>query len=185
MNGTGQAVAGSRVMAAAAPRIRAASRRVSIAAFAVAAASIVLAPLVGSTRINLARALDWSIPWAANVDAQIFFVARLPRVLAAALVGAALRLVGRRLPGAAPQPAGDAVHAWRLGGRGTRRDARHHRGRCRHGACVGGGPGRQLSSARSRQSAVVYAAWPPHGIAASPPASCCSPASRSTRSSPP
>ena len=34
------------------------------------------------------------IPWAANVDAQIFFVARLPRVLAAALVGAALASSG-------------------------------------------------------------------------------------------
>jgi len=94
VNATGQAVAGSRAVAAAAPRIRSRIATVSIAAFAVAAASIVLAPLVGSTRINLAHALDWSIPWAANVDAQIFFVARLPRVLAAALVGAALASSG-------------------------------------------------------------------------------------------
>src|SRR4029077_16948283 len=94
VNATGQAVAGSRAVAAAAPRIRSRIATVSIAAFAVAAASIVLAPLVGSTRINLAHALDWSVPWAANVDAQIFFVARLPRVLAAALVGAALASSG-------------------------------------------------------------------------------------------
>ena len=37
---------------------------------------------------------DASIPWADNVDAQIFFVARLPRVLAGALVGAALAAAG-------------------------------------------------------------------------------------------
>ena len=94
MNSTGQAVAGSRVVAGAAPRIRSRIATVSIAAFAVALSSIILAPLIGSTRINLAHALDWSIPWAANVDAQIFFVARLPRVLAAALVGAALASSG-------------------------------------------------------------------------------------------
>ena len=45
----------------------------------------VLAPLVGSSSISLRRALDTSIPFAANVDAQILFIARLPRVLAGAL----------------------------------------------------------------------------------------------------
>ncbi len=53
-----------------------------------------MAPLVGSTSITLTRVFDRSIPFADNVDAQIFFVARLPRVLAAALVGAALALAG-------------------------------------------------------------------------------------------
>ena len=53
-----------------------------------------LAPLVGSTPISLARVFDTSIPFADNVDAQIFFVARLPRVLAGALVGAALASAG-------------------------------------------------------------------------------------------
>ena len=57
-------------------------------------AHAVLAPLVGSTPISLARVFDRSIPFADNVDAQIFFVARLPRVLAAALVGSALALSG-------------------------------------------------------------------------------------------
>jgi iron complex transport system permease protein len=57
-------------------------------------AACVLAPLVGSTHISLARAFDRSIPFADNVDAQIFFVARLPRVLAAALVGAAFATAG-------------------------------------------------------------------------------------------
>ena len=52
------------------------------------------APLVGSTRIHLGAVFDRSIPYADNIDAQIFFVARLPRVLAAALVGSALALSG-------------------------------------------------------------------------------------------
>src|SRR5678810_969566 len=54
----------------------------------------VAAPLMGSTSINLRRAFDTSIPFADNVDAQIFFVARLPRVLAGALVGSALASAG-------------------------------------------------------------------------------------------
>jgi iron complex transport system permease protein len=53
-----------------------------------------LAPLVGSTHISLARAFDRSIPFSDNVDAQIFFVARLPRVLSGALVGAAFATAG-------------------------------------------------------------------------------------------
>ncbi|MEI6670276.1 MAG: iron ABC transporter permease [Acidobacteriota bacterium] len=61
---------------------------------AVALAAIVGAPLVGTTRINLARAFDSAVPFADNVDAQILFIARLPRVLAAALVGAALAAAG-------------------------------------------------------------------------------------------
>ena len=60
----------------------------------VALAAAVGAPLVGTTRINLARAFDTTMPWADNVDAQIFFIARLPRVLAAALVGASLAAAG-------------------------------------------------------------------------------------------
>jgi iron complex transport system permease protein len=53
-----------------------------------------LAPLVGSTPIHLATVFNRSIPYADNVDAQIFFVARLPRVLAAGIVGAALAMSG-------------------------------------------------------------------------------------------
>jgi iron complex transport system permease protein len=59
-----------------------------------AVAACLLAPLVGSTRLDLGAVLDRSRPYAENVDAQIFFVARLPRVLAAALVGSALALAG-------------------------------------------------------------------------------------------
>ncbi|MEO8075134.1 MAG: iron ABC transporter permease [Acidobacteriota bacterium] len=67
----------------------------TVASFgALAAAAIVLAPLVGSTHISLRRAFDPAIPFADNVDAQIFFVARLPRTLAGALVGAMLASAG-------------------------------------------------------------------------------------------
>ena len=61
---------------------------------AAAAGAIVSAPLIGSTSISLRRALDFSIPFADNADAQIFFVARLPRTLAGALVGATLAAAG-------------------------------------------------------------------------------------------
>ncbi|HEX8027095.1 MAG TPA: iron ABC transporter permease [Vicinamibacterales bacterium] len=60
----------------------------------VAFAIMVWAPTVGSTPISLTKAFDRSIPWASNVDAQIFFVARLPRVLAGGLVGATLAAAG-------------------------------------------------------------------------------------------
>ena len=52
------------------------------------------APLVGPTRIDLRRVFDPSLPFADNVDAQIFFIARLPRALAGALVGASLAAAG-------------------------------------------------------------------------------------------
>ncbi len=55
---------------------------------------IVIAPLVGSTPISIVRVFDRTIPFADNVDAQIFFVARLPRILAAVFVGGALAAAG-------------------------------------------------------------------------------------------
>ncbi len=58
------------------------------------AATALVAPLVGSTTISLARVVDRSIPFSDNVDAQIFFVARLPRILAAGVVGASLAAAG-------------------------------------------------------------------------------------------
>jgi iron complex transport system permease protein len=68
---------------------------VALAVFGGAAILAVIAgPLVGSTPIDLRRALDWSIPFADNTDAQIFFIARLPRTLAGALVGATLAASG-------------------------------------------------------------------------------------------
>jgi iron complex transport system permease protein len=68
---------------------------VVIAGFALVAFAVMLwAPTVGSTPILLRKAFDRSIPWDSNVDAQIFFVARLPRVLAGGLVGATLAAAG-------------------------------------------------------------------------------------------
>src|SRR5262245_57970634 len=59
-----------------------------------AVAAVIPAPLVGSTSISLRRAFSTAVPFADNVDAQIFFVARLPRTLAGALVGAMLASAG-------------------------------------------------------------------------------------------
>jgi iron complex transport system permease protein len=61
---------------------------------ALAGLAVLLAPLVGSTPISLSAVFDRSIPYADNTDAQIFFVARLPRVLAAALVGSSMAVAG-------------------------------------------------------------------------------------------
>jgi iron complex transport system permease protein len=67
----------------------------TVSAFgALATAAILLAPLVGSTSISLRRAFDFSMPFSDNADAQIFFVARLPRTLAGAWVGACLAAAG-------------------------------------------------------------------------------------------
>ena len=59
-----------------------------------AVAAILTSPLIGSTHISLRRAFDRGIPFADNVDAQIFFIARLPRTLAGALVGSLLASAG-------------------------------------------------------------------------------------------
>ena len=59
-----------------------------------ALAVCLLAPLVGSTPIAFSRVFDRSLPFADNPDAQIFFVARLPRTLAGAIVGATLAASG-------------------------------------------------------------------------------------------
>jgi iron complex transport system permease protein len=67
----------------------------TVAIFGAAAAVVcLLAPLVGTTPIRLSRVFSRTIPFADNVDAQVFFIARLPRVLAAALVGGALAVAG-------------------------------------------------------------------------------------------
>lgn len=64
------------------------------ASFVMLAAAVMLAPLIGSSPIDFGRVMDFSAPFAQNVDAQIFFIARLPRALAAALVGASLAAAG-------------------------------------------------------------------------------------------
>jgi iron complex transport system permease protein len=58
------------------------------------AVMLVVAPLVGATQISLVRAFDSSIAFADNTDAQIFFISRLPRVVAAAIVGGSLAAAG-------------------------------------------------------------------------------------------
>ena len=90
---TGDSVA-TAVPAAAHRPIR--TRLVSVLAIygSVAAGVILLAPLIGTTPIDLGRVFDRSIPFAENIDAQIFFIARMPRVLAGALVGAAFATAG-------------------------------------------------------------------------------------------
>ena len=57
-------------------------------------AACLLAPLAGSTPVSLRNVFDRSIPFIDNVEAQIFFVARLPRVVAAAIVGGTLAAAG-------------------------------------------------------------------------------------------
>jgi iron complex transport system permease protein len=67
----------------------------TLTAFGLLAAAVILAaPLVGSTPVSLRRVFDRSIPFGQNVDAQIFFIARLPRTLAGALVGSMLASAG-------------------------------------------------------------------------------------------
>lgn len=61
---------------------------------ALALGAVLLAPLVGSSRISLRAAFDLSKPFTDNPDAQIFFIARLPRTLAGAAVGALLASAG-------------------------------------------------------------------------------------------
>ena len=66
-----------------------------VAAAAVAAViTVIVAPFIGETPLELSRVFSWSIPFAENVDAQIFFLARLPRSLAAAIVGGTLAAAG-------------------------------------------------------------------------------------------
>ena len=69
-------------------------RMVVVAGLVSMALAVCLAPLIGSTTLSLTRAFDRTIPFADNLDAQIFFLARLPRVLAAAMVGGTLAAAG-------------------------------------------------------------------------------------------
>ena len=65
---------------------------------------VLAAPFVGSTPIRFARVFDRAIPFQDNIDAQIFFIARLPRALAAALVGGTLAAAGVVLQGLLRNP---------------------------------------------------------------------------------
>jgi len=56
--------------------------------------ALVICPAIGSVKINVLTAWAHRGDWAGNLDASVFFVTRLPRVLLAALAGAALALAG-------------------------------------------------------------------------------------------
>ena len=56
--------------------------------------AVLAAPFIGSTSIRFGACFSTAMPFADNVDAQIFFIARLPRALAAALVGGTLAAAG-------------------------------------------------------------------------------------------
>ena len=60
----------------------------------VAIVAVVTAPFIGPTPLDVSRVFSRALPFADNVDAQIFFLARLPRALAAALVGGTLAAAG-------------------------------------------------------------------------------------------
>jgi iron complex transport system permease protein len=57
-------------------------------------ATLAIAPLIGATRISLTMALSSEIDFADNMDAHILFLARLPRILLAAITGASLSVAG-------------------------------------------------------------------------------------------
>jgi ABC-type Fe3+-siderophore transport system permease subunit len=57
-------------------------------------AMVLAAPFIGATDISIARVFSRSAPFATNVDAQIFFIVRLPRAVAGALVGGTLAAAG-------------------------------------------------------------------------------------------
>lgn len=73
---------------------RARRRRLLLGSGGLLLAALLLAPLVGSASVDLSAALAAPLDWANNVDAAILFVARLPRILVAAVVGASLALAG-------------------------------------------------------------------------------------------
>ena len=56
--------------------------------------TLVLAPLIGPTSIDIGKALAGGIGSTDNVDANILFLARIPRILLGAVTGAALSVTG-------------------------------------------------------------------------------------------
>ena len=56
--------------------------------------TITITPLIGSVQINLEKAFSKDLAFNDNVDANILFLARIPRIILAALTGAALSVAG-------------------------------------------------------------------------------------------
>jgi iron complex transport system permease protein len=65
-----------------------------VVCFVLMVVAVLAAPFVGSTTIDFSRVIDRTIPFAQNTDAQIFWIARLPRAIAAAMVGGTLAASG-------------------------------------------------------------------------------------------
>ena len=78
------------------PEVLPLRRGIPIVAVCLAAmiTAVIISPFIGSTPIRLRAVFSPSVAFADNVDAQIFFIARLPRALAAALVGGTLAAAG-------------------------------------------------------------------------------------------
>jgi ABC-type Fe3+-siderophore transport system permease subunit len=64
------------------------------ALFVVMVLAVFAAPFIGSTPIRFSQVFTRSLAFQDNLDSQIFFIARLPRALAAALVGGTLAAAG-------------------------------------------------------------------------------------------
>ena len=94
-----------------------------LASVAGAAMVCLAAPLLGATSINLRRVFDTSIPFADNIDGQIFFVARLPARAGGRHGGLGTGGLGCGLSGALEESSRHAVYAQCLGRRGTGRHA--------------------------------------------------------------
>jgi iron complex transport system permease protein len=62
--------------------------------FLIFLATLITTPLIGPTTIDLGKALSGGINATDNVDANILFLARLPRILLGAITGAALSVAG-------------------------------------------------------------------------------------------
>ena len=62
--------------------------------FLIFLATLIITPLIGPTSIDLGKALSGGIDAIDNVDANILFLARLPRILLGAVTGAALSVTG-------------------------------------------------------------------------------------------
>ena len=56
--------------------------------------TIAITPLIGSVQIDLEKAFSRDLAFNDNVDANILFLARIPRIILAALTGAALSVAG-------------------------------------------------------------------------------------------
>jgi iron complex transport system permease protein len=81
-------------------------------------AAVIVAPFVGTTPLRFAQVFNGRVPFEDNLDRQIFFIARLPRALAAALVGGTLAAAGvvfqglLRNPLATPYTLGVSAGCW-------------------------------------------------------------------------